>query len=98
MRSGRGRMRSLAVRRGGRDGDHHEPEQDGPQGEPIGAGGHPRGRGRTPPARRRDGLTLDLDRPPLAVTREGIDVSDALLPGRRGLVSQWSLAGQRAAQ
>jgi hypothetical protein len=98
MRGGRGRMRSLAVRRGGRNGDHHEPEQHGPQGEPVRAGRHPRSRGRTPPPRGRDGLTLDLDRPPLAVARERIDVSDALLPGRRVLVSQWSLAGQRAAQ
>jgi hypothetical protein len=98
MRGRGGRVRRLPVRGGGRDGDHHEAENHGPEREPVGPGGHPRGRRRAPAARRRDGLTLDLDRPPLPVARERVDVSDALLPGRRVLVSQWSLASQRAAQ
>jgi hypothetical protein len=80
------------------DRDHHEAKEHGPKREPIGSGGHARCRRRTPPPRRKDGLTLDLDRPPLRVARKWVDVSDALLPRKRLLVSQWSLASQRVAQ
>jgi hypothetical protein len=81
-------VRSLPVSAGGGDRDHEEPEHHGPEREPIRPRGHASGGRRAPPTRRRDGLTLDLDRPSLAVARKRVDVSDALLPGMRVLVSQ----------
>jgi hypothetical protein len=88
------------VSRAGRDGDHDEPEQHGPERQAVRPRGHPRGRGRAPAARgRRDGLTLDLNRPalalPLLVARKWVDVSALLPPGRCIVIAQWGLASQR---